>query len=63
MGNSIGANNISLAKRLIKVNSTVASIVVLIIVTIVISLRYQITSLYTSDEEVINLTASALLIQ
>ena len=63
IGNSIGANNVSLAKKFFKVVFFISVILFSFICIGLVSFRSAIASIMTNDEEVHDMIASVLIIQ
>ena len=62
MGNSIGANNVPLARRFFALTWKITMLIVVILAVTVILARHQIVSVYTHDEALIQMTAPLLII-
>ena len=62
IGNCIGANNVTLAKRFNRMNSLFAVVVVVSMALFVGFARNEIPTWFTTDEEVIQIATMALLI-
>ena len=63
IGNSIGANKISLAKRYLRINSIFAGIIVLCIALTTLLNRETFIGFYTDDEDVIETGAKVMIVQ
>ena len=62
VGNQLGANNVKLLKRYLKVTAFITAVIVIVSVLSAVAFRRSLVSLFTTDEEIISKTCSILLI-